>query len=138
MTTKEYLSQIRKYDNMIQNKLKEIYNLRLLASGTTAISDGDRVQTSNSKDKISGFVAMIVDLEHEVDDIIDKRLLIIKQIESIQNSDFYDILAKRYILGSSLKEIGIEKDMSNAGVGKICSKALETFEMMYGNIYMHK
>lgn len=135
MTTKEYLSQIRRYDCQISNKLEEIKELRLRISGTSSFSNGDRVQTSGSKDQVGSCVSKIVDMEREVDALIDKRLEIVKQIEAISDADMYDVLAKKWILKKGFKVIGIEMKKSDRQVFNIYENAMDLFEHTFGHLY---
>lgn len=136
MTTKEYLSQIRRYDCQISNKLEEIKELRLRISGTSSLSNGDRVQTSGSKDQVGSCVSKIVDMEREVDALIDKRLEIVKQIEEISDADMYDVLAKKWILQKGFKVIGIEMKKSDRQVFNIYENAMDLFEHTFGHLYL--
>jgi hypothetical protein len=136
MTTKEYLSQIRRYDCQISNKLEEIKELRLRISGTSSFSNGDRVQTSGSKDQVGSCVSKIVDMEREVDALIDKRLEIVKQIEAISDADMYDVLAKKWILRKGFKVIGIEMKKSDRQVFNIYENAMDLFEHTFGHLYL--
>ena len=136
MTTKEYLSQIRRYDCQISNKLEEIKELRLRISGTSSFSNGDRVQTSGSKDQVGSCVSKIVDMEREVDALIDKRLEIVKQIETISDADMYDVLAKKWILQKGFKVIGIEMKKSDRQVFNIYENAMDLFEHTFGHLYL--
>lgn len=136
MTTKEYLSQIRRYDCQISNKLEEIKELRLRISGTSSFSNGDRVQTSGSKDQVGSCVSKIVDMEREVDALIDKRLEIVKQIEEISDADMYDVLAKKWILQKGFKVIGIEMKKSDRQVFNIYENAMDLFEHTFGHLYL--
>lgn len=129
--TKQYLSQIIKYDRMIKNKLEEIYQLRTMACNITVSNDDDRVQTSSDKDKIGCFVAKIADMEREVDEIIDKRYLIVKQIEDLEDINSYDILAQKYILGIDLKVIAIDMKITYRHFTRLYDKALKDFEKKY-------
>ena len=136
MTTKEYLSQIRRYDCQISNKLEEIKELRLRISGTSSFSNGDRVKTSGSKDQVGSCVSKIVDMEREVDALIDKRLEIVKQIEEISDADMYDVLAKRFVLNKDFKVISVEIKKSKRQTFFIYDNAIDTFEKMFGYLYM--
>ena len=90
MTTKEYLSQVRRYDTIISNKLEELTELRIMAYGPRGYNFGERVQTSKSNDRAFADLIKIADLEREVDKLVDKRVDIIQQIESLENTDLYD------------------------------------------------
>lgn len=135
MTTKEYLGQIRRYDRMIQNKIEELKNVRSSICGISSFSGGDRVQTSGGKDTIGSGVTKAIVMESEIKTLIDKRAVIVKQIESITDTDLYDILAKRFILNKDFKVIGIEMNKSKSQTFHLQDNALEVFERKFGNIY---
>ena len=136
MTTKEYLSQIKKLERMIQNKLIECSQLRAIASSVTISNDNERVKTSPEKDKIGAVVSKIVDIENEVDRMIDKRCSIVNQIDNINDTDMYDILAKVYILGRDLKVIAIERGVTYRHISRLYKSAITEFERKYGSEYL--
>lgn len=136
MDSKQYLNQISRLERQIKNKLDEIAQLRTMANGITALNDGDRVQTSGDKDKIGAIISRIVDMEREVDVMIDKRCKIVEQIESLENADYYDVLANIYILKKELKVIAIERGISYGHLKKVHGLALKEFERLYGMLYI--
>lgn len=138
METKQYLNQISRLERQIQNKLSEIYQLKTMACSVTVSNDNERVQTSGAKDKVGAVVSKIVDMEHEVDTMIDKRCDIVAQIESMENTDFYDMLAQIYILKKELKVVAIEKKMSYSHAKRVHGQAIDEFEKMYGEKYLQK
>lgn len=140
MTTKDYLKQIGRLNRMIENKLAEINQLKTIAYNSSATnSSTERVQTSADQDKIGNIVSEIVDTEKELQTMITKRCTIVSQIESVDNTYYYDILAKHYILGKDFKCISVEKERSMRHIGRMHDKALKEFEKMYGNQYLcHK
>ena len=139
MTTKNYLSQIDRWDKMIQNKLSEICRLRAMATSTSSLNGTERVQTSINIDKLSDIVATIVDLENEtnqlVDRLVEKRKYIVQQIDGIDDTDYY-ILAMRYINKATFEEIASNTHWSIRKVFSMHSKALEEFENRYGTEYL--
>lgn len=136
MTTREYLSQIRRFDKMISNKREEIYNLRAMAYGTSAPAGGDRVQSSGDKDKLGSFVGKIIDTEQELGEMISKRFKIVQEIESLEDTDEYNVLAKKYILQKNIKEISIEEHESDRHTLRLVSRAINSFEEKYGENYL--
>ena len=136
MTTKTYLGQIERFERMIQNKLTEINQLKVMACNVTVPTSNERVQTSSDKDKVGTLVSRIADLEKEVDSMIEKRGMIVNQIDSIEDTDVYDVLAKRYILKKDLKVIAVEKGVSFRHMGRIHFDALKMFEKKYGSRYL--
>lgn len=135
MTSKEYLSQISKYNRMISNKLQEISQLKMIAYSITPQNTGEKVQSSYKTDKISGIAAEIADKEQELGEIFKERNKIVKQIDGIQDANAYDVLTKNFVLGKSIKVIAIENTMTEKQVGRIHKNAVQLFEKTYGYLY---
>ena len=142
MTTKEYLNQIERLDKMITNKLSEIYQLKIMACSITVSGDSERVQTSGNQDKLGSTIAKIVDLEREtdelVDSLVDKRKEILRQIDNMKNIDHYDVLHKHYVERRTFQDIAYSENWSIRQVFNIHGRALQEFEKMYGDTYLHK
>jgi DNA-directed RNA polymerase specialized sigma subunit len=140
MTTKTYLQQVARLENMIQNKLSEIYKLKTMACSVTVSNESDRVQTSSDKDRLGSTVAKIVDLEEETDilvnDFLDIRKCIIWQIDSMEDNDFYNVLSLRYIGEKTFEEIAKSTNWSLRKVFMIHGQALQEFERLYGSEYL--
>ena len=136
MTTKQYLEQIGRLNEQIKNKLEEIHNLRIMISGISGINDSEKVQYSSNKDKVGTITAKIVDMEIEVDKMIDKRWNIVNQIESIEDTDSYDVLANVYVLGKGFKAVAIDKGISYRHFLRLHDKAIVEFETIYGANYL--
>ena len=140
MDTKQYLSQIRRLDRQIQNKLSELYNLKMMASSITVSNEGERVQTSGDKDQLGAVVAKVVDMENEVnrmvDVFVDTRNKIISQIDSLDDLDSYDILSMRYVAGKTFHEISEKTHWSIRKVFSLHGKALLEFEKKFGKEYL--
>lgn len=103
----KYLSQLEDIDMMIGEKQDIIDSLRHSITGTSASTEGERVQTS-PKDRLSETCAKIVDLQNQMNDDID-RFIDMKQ-EVIHTIDMYvDNLKQRKVLYMKyLKYIPIE------------------------------
>ena len=132
MDTKQYLRQIKRLDRQIQNKLSELYNLKMMASSISVSNEGERVQTSGNKDQLGAVVAKIVDMEKEVDKMVDLFVdtisEIISQIDSMDDLDSYDILSMRYVAGKTFHEISEKTGWSIRKVFSLHGKALLEFE----------
>ena len=131
METKQYLNQILRLDRQIENKLAEIYQLRTMAESITVATDKERVDSSGDKDKLGCIMARIVDMEREVDKMVDKRCDIVAQIDGLEDTESYDVLAKVYILDRDLKAIAIEKSISYKTFSRLYKKALKEFEEIF-------
>ena len=140
MNTKQYLNQVRRYDRMINNKLSEIYQLKTLATSISVATDADRVQSSGNKDRMGNVVARLVDIERETDKLIqvytEKRQVIISQIDSMEDINFYDVLFHRYIEGKTFEAISDDMHYSWRQVMRIHDDALVAFEKKFGSCYM--
>lgn len=140
MDTKTYLQQISRLDRMIKNKMSELAQYKDLVYGLSAITNEERVQTSPDFDKIGGKVAKIVDMEKKIDSLIDeyvdKKNLIISQIDSVDNEIFYEILFARYIEKKTFERIATDLSYSFRNTTRIHGKALKEFEKKFGNTYM--
>ena len=140
MKTEDYLKQIERLDLMIEKKLEEITNLRELAMSISVVQKDVNVQTSGDKDQLGKAIAKIVDLEKEadklIDEYVDKRQRIIRQIDKIPEKDQYRILLDRYVLQKFWGDIIDEWDCSRSKALSVHKEALETFEKMYGQEYL--
>lgn len=136
MDTRQYLNQIIRDEKIIMNKTEEIQRLRTLTGVTGTINDNDHIQTSGAKDRLGGLVVKIVDLEREVIAILNERNYIVGQIEAMESMDMYDVLAKRYILGKTNKEIAYDRKESQETVCRLFNEAHNEFEKAYGSYYL--
>lgn len=140
MTTKDYLNQISRLNRMINNKLSEISQLRELSRSISAVKNEERVMSSSDPDKIGSTYAKIDEMEHNLDNMIDeyieKKDLIIGQIDGIENEDCYNILFSRYIENKTFEVIATEMKYSWRQIIRLHGKALKAFEEKYGNTYL--
>jgi 5-methylthioribose kinase len=85
-------------------------------------------------------VARLVDLERETDKLIqvytEKRQVIISQIDSMEDMNFYDVLFHRYIEGKTFEAISEDIHYSWRQVMRIHDDALAAFEKKFGSCYM--
>lgn len=131
MKAKDYLNQLVKLDTIIQNKLVEKALWKDVALGITAHSEGDRVQSSGSQQKMANAVERCVDLEREinhlVDCLIDIKQGVIRTIELL-NATEYDVLHKRYIQNMTFEEIGTAKGKSKSWATTVHGRALQNVQ----------
>lgn len=139
MDTKQYLQQISRLDRMINNKLAEISQLRELAMSVSAITNEERVKTTPNFDKIGTAYCKIAEMEEKldklIDEYVDKKNLIISQIDGIENETYYEILFARYIEKKTFEKIADEMTYSFRNVTRLHGRALHDFEKKYGNLY---
>lgn len=139
MDTKTYLQQISRLDRMINNKLSEIQQFRELARSVSAVKNEERVKTSPNFDKIGTAYCKIEEMEEKldklIDEYVDKKNLIISQIDGIENETYYEILFARYIEKKTFEKIADEMTYSFRNVTRLHGRALQEFEKKYGNLY---
>ena len=139
MTTKDYLNQISRLNRMINNKLVEIQQLKEMSCSISAITNGEKVQTSLSPDKIGSSIAKIDEMERNIDSMIDeyvdKKNLIISQIDSIENETYYNILFAKYVERKTFEKIADEMTYSWRQIVRLHGRALQEFERLYGDAY---
>lgn len=134
MKAKEYLQQLQRLDTVINQKIKELDDLRLKSQSTGSVDySKERVQTSPSGD--APFVkpiCRIIDLEAEInaeiDRFVDEKHKIINQIQGLKNSDYISLLFKRYVEFKSLEKICVEMNFSYDYIKHLHGYALQDFE----------
>jgi DNA-directed RNA polymerase specialized sigma subunit len=131
MDKKEYMLQVRKLDMMITNKLAEVEHWKCIATSTTTAADGERVQSSGSKQKMADAVARYIDIEREInadiDRLIDKKQEIIRTIEQLPTVE-YDILHKMYIQNMDFYKVADSYGKSYSWATSMHGKALSDLQ----------
>ena len=125
--TTDYLKQPKRLEVMIRNKLVEQQQLKDIAFSITAHSDGERVQSSGSQQKMANAVDRWVDIEAEINGLIDRlvdtKKEVIATIEQLSTAE-YDVLHKLYIQGMTFDEVAAAKDRSKSWATTIHGRAL--------------
>ena len=128
MDAKEFLRQPEKLDVLIKNKLIEQQQWRDIAMGITANMDGERVQSSGTKNKMGDAVERCVDMEAEISSLVDKLIEIKKEvvqtIERLYSPIEYDVLHKRFIQYKTLQEIADEYKKDYGWAKSTCKRAV--------------
>lgn len=115
MKAKDFLKQIKKINLLIENKKDEIIQWKSVATSINAKTNGERVQSSGSKEKMADAVISYVDIEHEISlqiiELQKKKLEIISVIEELNTSE-YEVLYEVYVNGKTLEEFAIDSGIS--------------------------
>lgn len=131
MTAREYLQQVRKLNLQIENKLDEARRWREVACGVTASTDGVKVQSSGSKEKMADAVSAFVDLEAEIGvqicDLQKRRESIIETLETLETGE-YEVIYKLYVQGKTLDEAADECGKSYSWAAKQHRKGLQNLD----------
>lgn len=108
MKAKEFLRQIKKMDKIIENKLIEKDQWKSIAMSKGSFSDGERVQSSGSQQKMADAINKYIDIEKEIDRCIDNlvniKFDVIRVIEMLDIVE-YDLLHQVYVQDISLYEV---------------------------------
>lgn len=129
MKAKAYLEQIEKLDRMAENKLSEVARWEGIATSTTAHSEGERVQSSGSLQKMADAIDRCIDLKAEVARCFAKKDAIIAVIELLK-PDEYDLLYKVYVQYLTLKEAAYKCGMSYSNATTIHGRALKNVQRL--------
>lgn len=134
MTTNEYLLSVKRLDNLINEKLEEIYRIKTIATSKTVPYDRERVQCSPNYDRQGDFVSQIVDLEKDVDMLTDILVDTKRNIRSIckaMNPKYADIIIKKYVQGNSLSQIAKDYNYNIGNMKYHHKKAVNEFKEHY-------
>lgn len=132
MDIKERLKQIEVANRMIENKQEEIQRLHDLATKITVGNTGERVRKTSNNDKMADLICSAADLEieleHDVNNYVNLRKNVMKEIDSLENIDMIDIMYKRYFQCKKWEKIAEELHMSYRNVIRLHNRALEKLE----------
>lgn len=141
MQTRDYLGQIYRLNKTIQNKIEELAEYKELAFSISAVTNDEKIQASLTQDRIGNALAKIEQLEKNLDELIDsyvdKRNLIISQIENMENETYYEILFSRYVEKKKLEQISVDMDYTFRHTTRLHGLALQEFERKYGETYLN-
>ena len=137
MIAKDYLSEVRAVQAIIEKKLERIEEMRVVASTVQAVRlDSQKVNSgSGPVDWMGETVSKIADWETEVkNDIaafLSRKHEVINRIQNMADFCYISLLFKRYIEGESLQEIAKEMGFAYHYTIKLHGRALEAFENQY-------
>lgn len=131
MKAQQYLEQADKLEALIQNKQIEKAQWKDIALNITGRYEGERVQSSGGKQKMSDAVHRMIEIEKEIDSLIDRqidaRLEIIRTIEQLKTTE-YDLLHKIYIQHMTFKEVAAAKEKSVSWATTVHGRALQSLQ----------
>ena len=128
---KSYLKQINLLNIKINSQLSERCSLIEMLTKVTSSFKDDYGSSSGYSDKIGNSIAMVVDLENEInaniESLVNMRSDILRTLEKIDDPDQYQVLYKRYFQNETLEKIACDLNMTYRNVCYIHGKALNTF-----------
>lgn len=132
MTTKEYLSQIQIMHHRIEEKKREIEELREMATCIGSLDySKEPVKNSPSGDAMVNAVARIVEAREQCAKIIveylEQKTVIANEINEMTNENYRQLLYKRYVEGKRLEQIAIEMNYNYDVARRMHGRALQDF-----------
>lgn len=139
LTAKQYLDQLRVIDTKINQKMEELADLMTAATSTGAIDySKDRVQTSPQnaqENRICKYVDLDAEINREIDEFVDIKHRVTKEIQEL-NVDYYiKILFKVYVQYKTVKDAANEIGLSYQYVRDLHKKALRAFEELHTDLH---
>lgn len=133
MNAKQYLKQAYKLNELIESDKEELENLRSLASSISGDMTQERVQSSNTNDKIVNIISQIIELETEINSEIERFIALKKEIRSVINQveDVNErlVLKYRHLIFLQWDEICTKLNYSRRQMYRIYDSALENVKV---------
>lgn len=140
MKAKEYLQQLQRLDTMINQKIKELGDLRLMSQSVSDIDySKERVQSSPSGDApfvkpVLRMIELEQEINAEIDRFVDEKHEIINQIQALQNPKHIDILYKHYVEFKRLEIVAVEMNFTYQYIVELHGTALKEFQLTHENL----
>lgn len=139
LTAKQYLDQLKVIDTKINQKMEELADLMTTATNNGAIDySKDRVQTSPQnaqENRICKYVDLDAEINREIDEFVDIKHRVTKEIQEL-NVDYYiKILFKVYVQYKTVKDTANEIGLSYQYVRDLHKKALKAFEELHIDLH---
>ena len=115
MKAQEFLQQYEKQVTIIASCWEEVAKWKGVAYSVTGCVEGDRVQSSGSKQKMADAVVSYSDIQSDIKQRIAEAKEIqddiIRKISRLTEPEYY-VLHSVYILGMQFKEVAARRKMS--------------------------
>ncbi len=137
MKVKEYLQQLRRLDIVIDQKIKELDDLKIKSTCIGGFDySKERVQTSPSSDApyvktVSRMIDLNEEINRDIDDFVDRKHKIINEIQSLENTKHIQILFKKYVEYKTFEQISVEMNYTYQYIVLLHGYALKGFSQKY-------
>ena len=133
MKATDYLKKIKSIDAMIIADVEELATLEALATKTTAVMGGERVQSSGSQQKMADCVVKIAELRSKIEDELTELLALKREARellcNLNDAECITLLHKRYFLFEKWENIAVEMNYTYQWVSDgLHKKALSQFQ----------
>ncbi len=136
MTAKEYLSQYKDLNDSINAKLEQVGELRRKAQ-TVSSGSSDGTHSSTPHDRIGEITARIVDLEHEINEDIDRSIDLQREIRAaiatVPEVRLRTLLEYKYINLLTLDETAVRMNYSYPQICRLHGRALQSVKMIWND-----
>jgi DNA-directed RNA polymerase specialized sigma subunit len=127
-------SQAFRLDQRINSKLEQVATLRQLVTKATSSIHAERVSRTRNRYPMENAIVKLIDLEHEINDDID-RLVDLKRdivilINSVQQPEYHLLLELRYLSYKTWEEIAATMDYSYRQVHRLHGQALKEISIL--------
>lgn len=131
MKAQEFLRQYEKQQTIIASCWEEVARWKDVAHSVTGCTEGERVQSSGSKQKMADAVISYSDIQADIKQrIAEAREIqneIIRKIAQLKESEYY-VLHSIYILGKQFKEVAASKNKSISWATSLHGTALANLQ----------
>lgn len=135
MSAREYLESLEQTDNKIKQRHSQKEELRHKIQLVKGVSFKTLKIQATKKNKVEDYIVRVEEIEKEIDDLLhayfDEKNQIIKDIQSLDDTRYMNILYKYYVEGKDLDAIATEMDYSYDRIKHLHLEALKYFEEAY-------
>ena len=139
MRAKEYLSQIETLERKAHRAALDVNKYRQLAVSIGIDTSKEYVQSSGDKDTVGNAAIKILDAEREAEEhvkrYVERKKIIIRQIEEIGSQDYADVLFYRYVEYMTFQDLASLMHYSERQIYRMHDKALTVFDEKYNAFY---
>lgn len=139
LSARQYLEQLQLMNDIINQDLEELENMKLAATSTGAIDYSKDMVQSSPQNALEKRICNYTDFEKVIDEKIDRYVDIKEQIKDeirgLHKRTYVNLLYKVYVQFKSLKVTADEMKMNYNYVIELHKKALAAFEETYENRY---
>ena len=133
LKAQEYLKQYKKQQSIIANCFAEAAHWKDIALCITGNTEGERVQSSGSKQRMADAIDEYTDIKagikKEIADAVEIQREIKKTIKELKEAE-YDVLHKVYIQGMEFKEVALSKNKSVSWATSVHGNALSSLQQI--------
>lgn len=135
MSAREYLESLETMDDKIKQRHSQKEELRRKVQAVKGVSYRSLKVRATKKNKVEDYMVKVEEIEKEIDGLLhayfDEQNQIIKDIQSMPDSRYMNILYKHYVEGKDLETIRLEMDYSYDRIKHLHIEALEAFEQQF-------